>query len=239
MRLSIRGVLGAAFILAMCALCVRLGFWQLDRLEQRRARNAVVLAGLSQPAGPLDAAHVRRDSAALAYRRVVARGRYLPEAELVLRGRSERGRPGVHLVTPLLADSVVVWVNRGWVPAPDGTTPAERPAPPAGEVTVEGILQVVPVTEDRGSPSVSTRGDTTYRRLDLGVARRRVPHPVLPLYLQLSGDTVGARRLPVAIPPPPLDEGSHLSYAVQWFSFALIGLGGLAVLLWRARASGS
>lgn len=242
MRLSLRGALGAAFILAMCALCVRLGFWQLDRLEQRRARNAVVLAGMRQAPRPADAALIAEmtgDAARLVYRRVVARGRYLPESGFVLRGRVENGGPGVHLATPLLleGEGAVLLVNRGWAPAPDGATPPQLPAPPAGVVTVEGILQQVPVTQDRGGRSVSARGDTTYRRLDLAVVRARLGRPVLPMYLQVLGDTGAAARaartLPVAVPPPPLDEGSHLGYAIQWFSFALIGIIGLTILLRR------
>ncbi|HEX8360139.1 MAG TPA: SURF1 family cytochrome oxidase biogenesis protein, partial [Longimicrobium sp.] len=62
-------------------------------------------------------------------------------------------------------------------------------------------------------------------------ARRRVARPLLPMYVQLAGDSGAARTLPVAVPPPPLDEGSHLGYAIQWFSFALIGIIGLAILL--------
>jgi surfeit locus 1 family protein len=241
MRLSLRGALGAAFILAMCAMCVRLGFWQLDRLEQRRARNAVVLAGMHQAPRPADAAlaaEMTRDPARLAYLRVVARGRYLPESGFVLRGRVEFGRPGVHLATPLLLEGGnVLLVNRGWVPAPDAAAPPQLPAPPAGIVTVEGILQQIPVTDDRGGRSVSARGDTTYRRLDLAVVRSRLGRPVLPMYLQVLGDTGAAARsartLPVAVPPPQLDEGPHLGYAVQWFSFALIGIIGLTILLRR------
>jgi surfeit locus 1 family protein len=238
MKLTFRDALGAAFILAMCAMCVRLGFWQLDRLEQRRARNAVVLAGMRQAPRPIDealVAEMRRDPERLAYRRVVARGRYLPAAELVLRGRVEGGRPGVHLATPLLLedDGSVLLVNRGWVPAADAVTPAERPAPPAGTVVVEGILQEVPITQDRGGRSISARADTAYRRLDRGEAQARLGPRVLPMYLQLLGDTGGARSLPVAVPPPPLDEGPHLGYAIQWFSFALIGVVGLVVLLRR------
>ncbi|HEX8453691.1 MAG TPA: SURF1 family protein [Longimicrobium sp.] len=244
MRLTLRDALGAVFILAMCAMCVRLGFWQLDRLEQRRARNAVVLAGMRQAPRPIDAALVsemRRDPARLAYRRVVARGRYLAAAEVVLRGRVEGGRPGVHLATPLLLDDgSILLVNRGWVPAADAVRPAERPAPPAGAVTVEGILQEVPITQDRGGRSISARGDTAYRRLDRGEARARLGSSVLPMYLQLLGDTAGAARsLPVAVPPPPLDEGPHLGYAIQWFSFALIGVVGLFVLLRRRGAAPS
>jgi surfeit locus 1 family protein len=240
MRLSPRGALGAVLILAMCALCVRLGFWQLDRLEQRRARNAAVMAGMGQAPRSVDAAlmaAMERDPERLVYRRVAARGRFDPEREVVLRGRVEDGNPGVHLATPFVVegDSVVLFVNRGWVPAQDAATPRDRPAPPAGLVTVEGILQTVPVTQDRGGRSVSARGDTTYRRLDLAVARARMGRPVLPMYVQILGDTARAARrtLPVAVPPPPLDEGSHLGYAIQWFSFATTGIVGLAILLLR------
>ncbi len=244
MRLTFRDALGAAFILAACAMCVRLGFWQLDRLEGRRARNAVAQAGMRQAPRPVDSALVaemRRDPDRLAYRRVVARGRYLPAAEIVLRGRVEGGRPGVHLATPLLLEEgSVLLVNRGWVPAADAVTPAERPAPPAGTVAVEGILQEVPITQDRGGRSISARGDTAYRRLDRGEAKARLGRRVLPMYLQLQGDTArAARSLPVAVPPPPLDEGPHLGYAIQWFSFALIGVVGLFVLLRRRGAAPS
>ena len=129
---------------------------------------------------------------------------------------------------------MLILVNRGWVPAPDAATPRERPAPPPGTVTVSGSLQLVPVTEDQGSRSVSPRGDTTYRRMDLATARRRIG-PVLPMYLQILPDSGAARTLPVAVPPPPLDEGPHLGYAIQWFSFALIGIVGM---LRKLRLSG-
>ncbi|HYW07258.1 MAG TPA: SURF1 family protein [Longimicrobium sp.] len=241
MSFSVRGALGAAFILVMCAVCVRLGFWQLDRLEQRRARNAAVVAGLHQPPRAVDAAlaaEMRRDPRPLVYRRVVARGRYLARGETVLRGRVDNGHPGVHLIAPLLLDDgAVMLVNRGWVPAPDGITPRERSAPPGGIVTAEGILQEVPITPDRGSPSVGR--DTTYRRMDREVMGARVGRPILPMYVQLLGDSAapaGANpALPVAVPLPPLDEGPHLGYAIQWFSFATIGIVGLIILMRRGK----
>jgi surfeit locus 1 family protein len=242
MSFSVRGALGAAFILAMCAVCVRLGFWQLDRLEQRRALNATVVAGLQQPPRPVDAAlaaEMRRDPTPLVYRRVAARGRYLRRGETILRGRVNDGHPGVHVVTPLLLDDgATILVNRGWVPALDGITPREHPAPPAGTVTAEGILQEVPVTPDRGSPSVGR--DTTYRRMDREVMRARVGLPILPMYVQLLGDSaapaVANPPLPVAVPLPPLDEGPHLGYAIQWFSFAVIGIVGLFILMRKGKA---
>jgi len=246
MKLSVRGVLAAAFILGMCALCVRLGFWQLDRLEQRRARNAALVRMGALPPLVLDAAtadSIRRDPARFINRRVTVRGSYLPAGEVVLRGRAHEGSPGVHLVTPLVSEGagVLVMVNRGWVPSPDAATvdPAAYTEP--GDRAVTGLLQEVPVTGDGGTPSQARPGSgsalVTYRRLDRAALERRLGRPVLPLYVQQLPDprSNGAASAPKRVPAPALSEGPHLGYAVQWFSFAAIGVGGLAILLYRDR----
>jgi surfeit locus 1 family protein len=243
MRSRWRALLGAVVILGLCGMCVRLGFWQLGRLEQRRARNAVALRGLSLPPVRLDSGAVAallRDPPGWSYRRATVRGSYEPAREIILRGRSDGGQPGVHLVTPLRLEGSgrVLLVNRGWVPAPDGLRPAERPAPPPGSVEATGLLMEIPRTGDGGAPLTASAGETTYRRLDLEAARGRNGPAVLPLYLQLTpgGD---AARLPRAVPAPELGEGPHLSYAIQWFGFAATGVIGLLILLLRGRGPAS
>ncbi|HEX2201797.1 MAG TPA: SURF1 family cytochrome oxidase biogenesis protein, partial [Longimicrobium sp.] len=148
MKISFRGALGAAFIVGMCALCVRLGFWQLDRLEQRRARNAALAARIAEPPLVLDAATLRAiaaDPARYVDRRARAAGAYDAAGEVVLRGRASGGNPGVHLVTPLvLPGGTAVLVNRGWVPSPDAATVDPRPYLEPGARTVEGVLQAIP-----------------------------------------------------------------------------------------------
>lgn len=240
MRLSARGVIGSVFIVGMAALFVRLGFWQLDRLEQRRARNAALEGALTLPPIVLDSAAVRAvdaDPARFVNRRVVVRGAYLPD-DLLLRGRAFAGRPGVHVVTPLAIDGVprTVLVNRGWVPSPDGATADTKPFAEPGARSIEGIFQAVPVTENGGQPSPSQTGALTYRRLDLETLRGRVRPPILPLYVQqLPGPDSLSAPPPRRVSLPPLSEGSHLSYAVQWFSFAAIALVGLGILLARGQ----
>lgn len=234
-----RATAGAAFILLMCALCVRLGFWQLDRLEQRRARNAVAARGLAAPPAPLTAESLRAIDASPAdwhYRRVSVRGAYDPGGEVLLRGRSDGGRPGVHVATPLHTARTgrILLVNRGWIPAADGARPAQRAAPPSGELRVEGILMELPATGDAGQPSLSA-GVPSYRRLDLETMRGTHGAALLPVYLQLT--TPPGDSLPRLVPAPALDEGPHLGYAIQWFSFAAIGIIGLAVLLRRGRTA--
>lgn len=237
MKRTVRGAVAAIFILAMCALCVRLGFWQLDRLEERRARNTAIRAASAEPPLVIGTATLPADPRAFAWRRAEAGGRYHHAGDMVVRGRSRQGRPGVHLFSPLvLTDGRVVMVNRGWVPSPDGTTADVRALRTAGPVHVRGVLLPMEARPDRGLP-IGGRGgaDTTWRRVDLAAARERSPGPLIPLYLQQLPEGDASGTPPVPEPLPELSEGNHLSYAVQWFSFAVIGMVGLAVLVLRGR----
>src|SRR5687767_12142637 len=104
----------AAVIIA--AVCVRLGFWQLDRLSQRRERNATIAAAFRLP--PISVEAALRDSVPR-FRRVVVNGRWDYPRETTISGRTRSGSPGVHIVTPLtLPQGGDVLVNRGWVYSP-------------------------------------------------------------------------------------------------------------------------
>jgi surfeit locus 1 family protein len=200
--------LGVIAILVATA-CVFLGRWQLDRLAQRRARNAALAARLALPPLPVGR-NVSADSAR--QRRVVARGVYDFAAERSWPGRSFQGTPGVALVTPLrLSDGSAVLVDRGWAPSPDAFHVDHTLYREPDTATVTGIALIPP----RGRGDVDVTG-------------------FLPFVIQLeSADP--ARGLPRRWPPPTFDNGPHLSYAIQWFSFALIALVGTAVLIRKGR----
>lgn len=59
------------------------------------------------------------------------------------------------------------------------------------------------------------------------------------VYLQLAEQDPGQSSLPEAIPLSEVSEGSHLSYAVQWFVFAAVVLIGFPALVWRTGQSRS
>ena len=204
-----RDVTLAIVAVLVAAACVAAGIWQLDRLAQRRARNAGLSARLALP--PLELrGGISADSAR--QRRVVARGVYDFSAERTWPGRSFDGTPGVALITPLrLADGAAVLVDRGWVPSPDAfhVDPAAYREPDTG--IVEGIAFVPP----RG------RGDVN-------------PAGFLPFVLQ-QVTPAPSRGLPRRWPAPAFDNGPHLSYAIQWFSFAVIALVGTAVMIRKGR----
>jgi surfeit locus 1 family protein len=209
---------GLVLGIAAALLFSRLGVWQLDRLHQRRAHNALLAERMA--AAPLDitssltAAGVPLDS--LQYRRARAAGVFDFSREFVDGGKSYRGAPGVHLLTPLrVTDGSAILVDRGWAFAPDAQTVAEPALVEPDSAVVEGVL-VVPA----GRRAV--RPDTL-----------RIGYPLFPLVLRR---TAAPDSLPagLAIPElPALDEGPHLSYAVQWFSFAAIALVGGMILGWR------
>jgi surfeit locus 1 family protein len=245
MRLTLRGALAAAFILAMCAMCVRLGFWQLDRLQQRKARNHALATALKMPVLEYDsmaAAAIERQPELFINRRMRVTGTYDPSGEIVLRGRSNEGNPGVHLVTPLVAPgvSLAMLVNRGWVPSPDAATVDARPFAEPGTRAVTGILQEIPRNTRAAGEPAATRVNgapvTTYRRLDLDVLRKIERRPFAALYLQqLPASDSAKPKPPIRIALAPQDNGPHLSYAIQWFSFALIGVVGLGIMFFRQR----
>ena len=223
----------ACFVFA--AVSVRLGFWQLDRLAERRASNA---AAQSRRALPEVALPTPLVADSLAGRPVRAAGRYERAGEIVLRGQVFGGVPGVVLVTPLRvegAGDTAVLVERGFVPAPDALTiPADASLDEPGRQEVRGLA--FPIPDSGNAQPLERHGRLSLRRLALEEVRSRLPYPVLNLVLRQTPDS-SLPSFPRRRPAPPLDEGPHQLYAIQWFAFALTGVVFGGVFL-RKRMSG-
>jgi surfeit locus 1 family protein len=218
------------------AVCIRLGFWQLDRLEQRRATNAAIDTGLAEP--PLDATELLRSGTPddLAYRPATASGTFDPSAELVLYGRSLGEQPGDHVLTPLvLDDGTRLLVDRGWIPfAPERELPLTGEASAAtGRVEVTGVLMASETGDTFGDQDPA--GATVVRAVNLDELRVRDPG-LAPVYM-LLGSQEPTQALPVLVDVERPGEGPHLSYAIQWFAFAAIALVGAAFVLRRRSTS--
>jgi surfeit locus 1 family protein len=211
-----RDWLWLAMALAVAALCVRLGVWQLKRLGQRRARNAVAQAALARP--PIELLP-GTSAESLPARRVYAHGVYDYTHEQMWRPRTFADEPGVDLITPLrLADGRAVLVDRGFVASPDAYHVDAGAYREPDTADVVGLALVAP----RG------HGD-----VDPVVVQGSVPYPLLGVVLQVL-PIEGAPPLPGVPerwPAPELTNGPHLSYAIQWFSFAIIiAVGSLALV---------
>jgi len=205
------------------ALTTSLGFWQLSRLHGRRAANARAIALRNLP--PVDVGSMGPSGVPeLDNRQVVATGQFDRGEELVLRGYVYQGAPGVRVVTPLRLSEgdTALLVVRGFVPSPDAVHADLAGLDEPGEVSVHGIAFTIPTSADSGG-RLDDQGTITWRRLDLGSLRARLPYPIYDVYLIEARDSVHP-PLPMRLEPPPLDDGPHLSYAIQWFAFAVTGL---------------
>lgn len=210
-RLTLLGVVLTA------AVFVRLGFWQLERLGERRAANRAAAAARAEPVRRLG---IGADWTAeeLSERWIEAEGRFDHRHEIVIRGQAFRGTPGVLVVTPLaqaVGDSAVL-VLRGFVPAADAVRADLDSLREPGPIRVRGLATLV---RSGGGRPLDHQGRITWGQLDLAALRERLPYPVLPVLLRQTPDS-GLPALPRRLPPPELSDGPHLSYAVQWFAFA-------------------
>lgn len=220
-----RSILFFGLSVVAALVFARLGLWQVARLQERRAANALARAAQALPPVNLDdpATEVLEAPGGIENRRVQVTGRYDPAAEVVIRGQSEGGVPGVRLITPLkpLRGDTVILVQRGYVTTADARTIDPGPLAEEGVQVVRGIAFPLPDSAD-GAPS-EVAGRVTWRRVDLRTLRQRLPYPVAG-YLLLQTPDSTLPSLPRRDAPPVLDDGPHLSYALQWFSFSITAL---------------
>jgi len=221
-----------AAALVVAAGCVALGFWQLDRFGQKRARSDLVHDNVAaEPVSPGSLLVVGRGlQAAEQWRRVVAHGRYDEAHQLLVRNRPLEGSTGYYVLTPLVTDDgPALLVNRGWVPiGATARTRPEVPAAPAGEVTVIARMRPSEPSDDKAVPLVGQ-----VRRIDVPAIAATLPYDVYGGYGELVEQQPAAPTSPTALPEPDPGLGPHLAYAFQWWVFAVIALGGVVVLARR------
>lgn len=202
---------------------ILLAFWQLDRLAERkdfntqvRERSQEAPVELSSMLRDLEAGALTEDEAE--WRVVTTSGTYLPD-QIVEFNNSQGGRAGENVLTPLQTDDgATVLVNRGFVPLGQ-----ETPAAPATEVDIVGFVRPSEVRE-RGDLTDADDGEpvTEVRRIDVPRIARQLPGEVAPVFIQLTGSEPPIEATdPAPVVLPELDSGPHLSYAIQWFIFAL------------------
>lgn len=211
-------------VIAGVFVLIRLGFWQLDRLEQRRAYNRMVAERWQQTPFDVNTHEIPADLSELEYRRVQAEGTFDYSKQIVLTGQNRDGAPGVILVTPLvLDDNRAVLVARGWVPY-SLSKPEDWPQfeePPGAPVI--GLIQESQMLPSGAPPPIPDSPQVEWFRINVDAIQPQMPYTLLPVFiLQLPEENRAYDALPYREEPLRLDEGSHFSYAIQWFTFALI-----------------
>jgi surfeit locus 1 family protein len=208
----------------LCALFIRLGFWQWSRGEARQAQWDEFSRGADKV--------LALDSRALVevqrFQRISLTGRYDARHQFLLDNRTHEGRAGYEVLTPLeRPDGHVVLVDRGWVPftgsrntLPDVTLQSQDVAAmvtgraddlPSGGLAVG---RAAPATEG-GWPKVTSY--PTMNELSTALGRALEPRIVLLDPREPNGYVCDWR-------PPGMQPVRHWSYAIQWWAFAVVTL---------------
>ncbi|WP_315095499.1 SURF1 family protein [uncultured Cellulomonas sp.] len=222
--------------LVLAVTCTLLGRWQWNRHVWRSGAIEVVQANwtadpvalgtvLDAPGTPLTDADV--------WRRVTVVGHYEPDGTVLLRNRPVDGTPAYHVLVPFVVEDAsagsgptqqgsVLVVDRGWVElGADGSVDVTPPAPPAGTVTLTARLRHDEQASDRTAPPGQVHAISADQVLAAG---GRGGAPTYDAYVAMTAEDPPASVIPGPLPAPSTDPGSHLSYAFQWWTFALGGL---------------
>ena len=231
------------FVFGIAAIFVRLGFWQIDRLQTRRQRVANTLVQINAPLLTIDADHMALDFSQMEYRHVVVSGRYDPDGEVLLRNQiwiDPNGvhHNGVHLLTPLIIEGseMGVLVDRGWIPAGESDIENRKMYAQPGNITVRGIIRKPQRESEMGlvrdptlAPGVTYREIWSFANVD--AMSNQLAYPLIGVYIQEEPQGID-EQLPFAQKEfPDLTEGAHLGFAFQWFSLAAIVIIGYPVVL--------
>jgi surfeit locus 1 family protein len=215
--------------LVTVALCVAAGVWQHGRMEQKLALRAQLDAASRSAPVALPATEAW---ASWRYRPVRVTGTFDGAQQILIDNRIRAGRVGYDVVAPLrLADGRVVMVDRGWVPARATRDDLPSVQPPAGEVTVEGRINV-PSSAYLELAKAKAQG-RVWQNLDLARFREATGIAVLPVIVEETGaadDGLVRER-----PAPDTGVAKHMIYRAQWFTFAALAAGLWAWFTWRRK----
>jgi surfeit locus 1 family protein len=224
--MNLRGWVLMAAAVAGLTLTARLGWWQLDRADQKLNLQADLDRRGALP--PLTVSELAADddaAAAQVHRRATVSGTWRADLTVHLDNRQMAGRVGFFVLTPLLLpDGTAIVVQRGWRGRDFQDRSRLAPLPtPAGVVEVGGRLARGPARlyefDGAASGPIRQNLDLAAFALETGLRLRPVS------LLQESPADDGLQR---DWARPAADVHKHYGYAFQWFALCAL-IGGLYV----------
>lgn len=208
--------------------CVFLANWQLNRRAEAVAKMQRVVDNYDRPAISLAEIPQQGDVTVLEWQPVQIQGNYIYSKQLLVRNRPIAGQPGFLQLVPFRTESgEILIIERGWIPADSNLKPSKEYPLSDKSVLVLGRIRLGEQSPNRISPApfVTSINLTDIQALIGEPNESRY-------YLRLISEQPPQASYPQPIGKPLLDEGNHLSYAVQWIIFAVMGF---IALFWAIR----
>jgi len=223
---------GFALALAACLATISLGNWQSRRAQEKR--ELALRFEQAGRAAPIAVPGGATQGESLVLKRLVARGRFLPQFTILLDNKVYRGRPGYFVVTPLQLSGGDrhVLVNRGWVAAGGRREDFPAVSTPSGEVVVEGLgLERAARVLVAGSGQPAGR---VWQSLTFDEFSRWSGLALQPVFLEQHSQI--ADGLVRDWPKADFGIEKHTGYAIQWYLVAAFSIAAFIALSFeRAR----
>ena len=216
-------------VIVFSVACVSLSNWQFNRRAEALSKIEQITKNYDAPAVGIDGvATESKFDARNEWRPVKLNGHYLPSNAVLVRNRPLDGNPGFLQLVPFqLMDGRLVAIERGWLPTDDKySAPKNVPLPSDQDQTVIARIRPAEPTLDRSAP-VGQLGTINVESL---VKSQHIKDKIFTtIYLRMATESIPAAANPKQLAKPQLDEGNHLSYALQWIMFALMAI---SALIW-------
>ncbi|MCS5591873.1 MAG: SURF1 family protein [Gammaproteobacteria bacterium] len=225
-------LLPATLIIIMVAFLISLGFWQLDRADEKRAIEGAIEAantGAVELVGSLDGLEQKE------HYHLRLNGHYLTEKQFIYDNQIVQQTSGYYVLTPFVIDQTnqSILVNRGFIP-----WRGQRD-------------KLADIVVSNFTTQIKVQIDLPVKRMELGESEVGIEFPILlqSLDLVLMGDLAELEFSPVVgLLSPDSNHGfvrqwkpytgsigKHIGYAIQWFLMALV-LSGIGIRLgWKYR----
>lgn len=208
--------------LILLPVMINLGMWQSNKAAQKQAKleqfeQREKDAPISIGGSPIDIESLR-------YRRVVARGFYEPEFQILLDNQIYKGQAGYHAITPLhiAGTDMRIMVNRGWLPVGDDRNVLPVIEPIKGEIEVTGYIQDVTGRYLELAPANTDQKNwhKVWQNLDIARYKKLAKFPIQPAVLLMdpSSSSGGFVR---EWPKPDFRIDVNRGYAIQWYLMSI------------------
>ena len=159
------------------------------------------------------------------FRTVQVTGEFDARHVMLIDNRIHQGRAGFDVVVPLrMEDGRVVLVNRGWIALGASRAVLPHPAVPMGIETIHGTVDVPP--RIRFGRDEATAFHSLWQHVDPERFEEATGIRVLPIVVHaMDGSAPDGLVRDALVPDTGIEK--HLSYMLQWYTFAA-----MAVALW-------
>jgi surfeit locus 1 family protein len=211
------------FAITFCGFIV-LGFWQIDRADQKNVLNSNYTDRQQEAIIVLDKNNVIDEKSSLLWRKVEFEGLFINKQNIILDNQIFNQIAGFNIITPFKikgSDSLVL-INRGWHP----NLKNRETLPIINEISDERILQghiaSFPVSGIKlGKNNIETLNSQIFRfqRLDAAELNYFFSAKIMPYMIYL--DPIIDKELYGNFKLPAPDSQKNYGYAFQWFAFAI------------------